>query len=318
MNNFFFKILLFILLLIFFFKKGLAHFLEHSIFLGSKKFPNSSKFSEILSENSGNYNAFTEPEMTTFFYYLNSKAFEKSLEIFTSYFNEPIFDSNKIDKEIKAVNNEYENDLQNQEWRIQSIFKKISNKLNPYSRFDIGNTNSLKNNVKKQKLSIRNELKNFMDNYYSSHKMGLCVFSDKSLDVLEELVVKNFKNIRYKRDSKITDLNKIPKRFGKNELGKFVWVEPFSNEKQLIFNFILDDLVKNDSISNSINYIKYFIDKPDKFGFKYHLKYEKNWIFSIQSNLIENSENFKTLNIELNLTEEGQNHLVELIQAFFG
>lgn len=65
---------------------GLAHFLEHMLFMGSKKYPNVSEFNDFVSQNGGNYNAMTNIENTNFFYTLSSDALEKSMDIFSRYF----------------------------------------------------------------------------------------------------------------------------------------------------------------------------------------------------------------------------------------
>ena len=41
---------------------GLAHFLEHMLFMGSRKFPSSSEYSNFISINSGYDNAYTTDE----------------------------------------------------------------------------------------------------------------------------------------------------------------------------------------------------------------------------------------------------------------
>jgi len=43
---------------------GLAHFLEHMLFLGSKKFPVSDEYRSFLSQNSGLSNAYTSKSFT--------------------------------------------------------------------------------------------------------------------------------------------------------------------------------------------------------------------------------------------------------------
>ena len=47
---------------------GIAHFLEHMLFLGSKKYPNPNYFSEFTAKNGGFSNAYTDLENTNFFY----------------------------------------------------------------------------------------------------------------------------------------------------------------------------------------------------------------------------------------------------------
>ena len=47
-------------------RPGLAHFLEHMIFMGSSKYPAENAFTEHLSSNGGDSNAYTENELTNY------------------------------------------------------------------------------------------------------------------------------------------------------------------------------------------------------------------------------------------------------------
>lgn len=47
---------------------GLAHFLEHMLFMGSEKYPEESSYNQFISANGGNDNAMTENEFTTYFF----------------------------------------------------------------------------------------------------------------------------------------------------------------------------------------------------------------------------------------------------------
>lgn len=47
---------------------GLAHFLEHMLFMGSEKYPEESGYNQFISANGGTDNAMTENEFTTYFF----------------------------------------------------------------------------------------------------------------------------------------------------------------------------------------------------------------------------------------------------------
>ena len=47
-------------------RQGLAHFLEHMIFMGSEKYPKEDAYSDFISANGGYSNAFTEYEFTNY------------------------------------------------------------------------------------------------------------------------------------------------------------------------------------------------------------------------------------------------------------
>jgi insulysin len=64
-------------------KLGLAHFLEHMLFMGTKDFPKHNEFSEFLSKESGNDNAFTDLEDTNYYFCCKNEAFLTGLKMFS-------------------------------------------------------------------------------------------------------------------------------------------------------------------------------------------------------------------------------------------
>ena len=49
-------------------KQGLAHYLEHMLFLGTKKYPEVGSYQKYLDEHSGGSNAYTSGNMTNYFF----------------------------------------------------------------------------------------------------------------------------------------------------------------------------------------------------------------------------------------------------------
>ena len=56
---------------------GLAHFLEHMLFMGSKKYPSENEFSKFIDENSGMTNAYTSNENTNYHFEVAITQFKK-------------------------------------------------------------------------------------------------------------------------------------------------------------------------------------------------------------------------------------------------
>jgi insulysin len=82
---------------------GLAHFLEHMLFMGTEKYPEENYFSRFLKENCGNSNAFTKLDDTTFFFEIEGDAFYQGLDAFAQFFIAPIFLQDAIERETEAV-----------------------------------------------------------------------------------------------------------------------------------------------------------------------------------------------------------------------
>ena len=70
--------------------EGLAHFLEHMLFLGTKKYPKVGEYSEYLSANQGMSNAYTASENTNYFFEVNNDAFTGALDRFAQFFVAPL------------------------------------------------------------------------------------------------------------------------------------------------------------------------------------------------------------------------------------
>jgi len=69
---------------------GTAHFLEHMLFMGSKKYPNENEYSEYIKNNGGYSNAFTTLTSTNFHFETSNEGFERALDIFAQFFIDPI------------------------------------------------------------------------------------------------------------------------------------------------------------------------------------------------------------------------------------
>ena len=57
-------------------KMGMAHYLEHMLFLGTEKYPKVGSFKEYLNANSGRSNAYTGADITNYFFQVGHNAFE--------------------------------------------------------------------------------------------------------------------------------------------------------------------------------------------------------------------------------------------------
>ena len=53
--------------------QGMAHFLEHLLFMGSSKYPNVDHYSDFITKNGGSYNAFTEDAATTYYHEIRNE-----------------------------------------------------------------------------------------------------------------------------------------------------------------------------------------------------------------------------------------------------
>eukprot|EP00981_Chlorochromonas_danica_P009291 scaffold2602_cov177-Ochromonas_danica.AAC.12 len=92
--------------------QGLAHFLEHMLFMGTEKYPVENAYSAFLNSHGGGSNAYTADENTVYFFDVLSDHFEEALDLFSTFFTCPLFTESGVMREIQAVDSENSKNLQ--------------------------------------------------------------------------------------------------------------------------------------------------------------------------------------------------------------
>ena len=213
-------------------EQGLAHFCEHLLFMGTKKYPSENDYREYLSKYGGSSNAGTQNDRTIFFFDISNEAFEGALDRFAEFFISSTFNEGSVEREIKAVDNEFSNNLNNDARRLVQIKCSEMNKDSPFNNFSTGNIKTL------SLPDIRDRLLVFYKKYYSSDIMNLCVYSNKSLEELLKLVEGLFNAIPKLENFKLPRYDEV-KPFDENNQKMFYKIIPVKNinELQLEWNF---------------------------------------------------------------------------------
>ncbi len=123
-------------------RQGLAHYLEHMLFLGTEKYPKVGEFQSYISQHGGTNNAWTGTEHTCFFFDVTPSAFENALDRFSQFFTAPLFNEEALDKERQAVDSEYKLKLNDDSRRLYQVNKEVINPEHPFSKFSVGNLNT--------------------------------------------------------------------------------------------------------------------------------------------------------------------------------
>ena len=168
---------------------GLAHFLEHMLFLGTDKYPDAAEYEAFVTEHGGNRNAFTSLEHTNYFFDINAPYLAEALDRFAQFFIAPRFDAEYVDREKNAVQAEYQMGLKSDGRRGLDVLQEVMNPDHPFSQFAVGSLDSL---ADRPGSTIRDELLNFYDKHYSANVMRLVVLGSESLNELESMVVPMF------------------------------------------------------------------------------------------------------------------------------
>ncbi|EJS41272.1 axl1p [Saccharomyces arboricola H-6] len=188
---------------------GLAHLCEHMILAaGSKKYPDPGLFHTLIAKNNGSQNAFTTGEQTTFYFELPNTqsngefAFESILDVFASFFKEPLFNPLLISKEIYAIQSEHEGNISSTTKIFYHAARLLANSNHPFSRFSTGNIHSLSSIPQLKKINLKNSLNAYFKNNFFGENITLCIRGSQSVNILAKLAISKFGDIKPKNNTK--------------------------------------------------------------------------------------------------------------------
>lgn len=210
-------------------RPGMAHFVEHMLFLGTEKYPEEEGYTRYLDEHGGARNAFTMADRTVYMFSVNNNGFSEALDRFGQFFIAPIFSPSGVDRECKAIHQEFCKDVPLDPWRVLYVKKELANCDHPFHRFCIGNSDTL------ARIS-QDELKAWYRAHYSADLMHLAVYSSKSLDSLEEEVASIFSRVKNKERSPSSCSEPL---FVSDNFGKMVLITPVQDLQILEMNWEL-------------------------------------------------------------------------------
>lgn len=166
---------------------GLAHYLEHMVFMGSGRYPQPDNLAEFLKKHSGSYNASTAPDRTTFYLEVEHTALEQATDRLTDSIAEPLLNPVHADRERHAVNAELTMARSSDGLRMVQVAAETLNSQHPGARFSGGNLTTLSDKPGSQ---LHQALIDFYQHYYSANLMKAVIYSNKPLPEMVKIAVK--------------------------------------------------------------------------------------------------------------------------------
>lgn len=144
--------------------QGLSHYLEHMIFMGSEKYPGENEYDAFISSHGGSCNAFTEYEYTVYSFDIPQQYFFNALDIFANCFISPLLSSDSSDRELKAIESEFQLALTSDDSRLEDILCDFADPSHMIHKFSWGNMESLKNIPNSKGIDINSSLREYYEN----------------------------------------------------------------------------------------------------------------------------------------------------------
>ena len=286
-------------------REGLAHFLEHMLFLGTKKYPDVDEYSSYLRNFGGQANAYTASDHTNYQFQVLPDGFEGVIDRFAQFFIHPLFTEEYTAREVNAVNSEHQKNIMSDNWRhhrVTSLFLKDGHSAR---KFGTGNLETLGD-------ITREELVKFYEENYSSNRMGLALLSTHSLDEMEELVHKYFSEIT-NRDLKRTYHDSKP--FEKKETFRLVQIDPVKDLRDLELSFSLPS-TRSMYESKPGRQLGFILGHEGDGSLLSYLK-NQGWARTLSAGAGAETKEYGWANIKIGITQKGQDNYRKIIQATF-
>lgn len=175
---------------------GLAHFLEHILFMGSERYPKENEFDSLLARSGGTSNAYTDTERTMYHFSVPQPHLRESLRVFSQFFVNPLLLPEASLRELNSIESEFALRQNIDGCRLQEIWRETSRPDTPYSKFTCGNMQTLKENPEKFGIDVNAALRAFYNKYYVSGNMKFVIMSSEQMSNLEMLVSETLKDVR--------------------------------------------------------------------------------------------------------------------------
>ncbi|PWB33665.1 pyrroloquinoline quinone biosynthesis protein PqqF [Pseudomonas sp. NDM] len=162
---------------------GLAHFLEHLLFLGTERFPTNEGLMAYVQRHGGQVNASTRERTTDFFFELPVPLFGAGLERLSDMLARPRMNLDDQRREREVLQAEFVAWSQDPTAQQQFALYRGLPEQHPLRGFHAGNRHSLQVDSP----AFQTALKGFHQRFYRTGQMHLSLVGPQSVDALREL-----------------------------------------------------------------------------------------------------------------------------------
>ena len=284
---------------------GLAHFLEHMLFIGTSKYPEVDGYQHFLTAHGGTSNAYTAGDHTNYFFDVAAPQFGEALDRFAQFFISPLFTAEYVSREKNAVHSEYQLQIKDDGWRGMMASKLAMNPGHPLAGFNIGSLETLKGDV-------RSGLLDFFQTQYSADQMALVVLAPESLDTVQRLVEERFALIP---DRNLGRSDTTARVFTDDLLPARLDVKPIQELRSVTYTFPIPALRPHYRAKPEF-YIANLLGHEGQ-GSLYATLKSLGWATGLAATSGDLDTDESNFDISISLTEAGASHIDEITAYLF-
>ncbi|MGB0467833.1 MAG: insulinase family protein [Pontibacterium sp.] len=290
-------------------RAGLAHFLEHMLFLGTEKYPQAGEYQRFISAHGGSHNAYTAFENTNYFFDITADHLTPALDRFAQFFISPLFTEKYVNRERNAVHSEYQAKIRDDGRRSYAVTKQVFNPHHSYSQFTVGSLETLAD-TKESK--VRDDLIRFYQQYYSANLMTLVVLGPQSVDALKMLVEEKFSAVP---DRQATAYVNPVSLFKKDQLPQQLNIKTLKDLRYLSLTFPLPE-VRSHWRTKPLSYIGSLVGYEGAGSLLSALK-TRGWATGLSASTGIDLPAESSFQVTISLTPEGLKHQQAITRLFF-
>lgn len=290
-------------------RPGLAHFVEHMLFLGTKKYPAADDYQQFLNDNAGSHNAYTAFANTNYFFDIKADQLEPALDRFSRFFIDPLLQEEYVEREKNAVHSEYKAYIKSDARRYLDVLKEVTNPRHPFSKFTVGNLDTL---AEQGEESLRSAAVDFYQQYYSANAMSLVVLGKEPVDELAQWVKQKFAPVRNRH---LPDYEITTPLFAKGTLPLRLDVAPVKELRSLSISFPVGN-PRAHLYSQPLHLIGDILGHEGE-GSLYQYLQTKGWAESLSAGIGIEYNGGGLFGIKVALTEAGLQHVDDVTDAVF-
>lgn len=170
-------------------------------------------------------------------------------------------------------------------------------------------------------ISIRDEMIQFYNKYYSAHRMCLCLLSDAPLSTLKEMAISKFSSVPLLQDDSpyqtVQNLGTSTSAFAPS-VKKFYKIVPVKDMHALycyfpMFPYQIDhNLYKK----KPMKYVAHLLGHEAKGSLFSYLK-KQGWVVSLSTGISYSFMDQAVFSIDVRMTEQGEDHVQDIIRLLY-
>ncbi|MFT8350303.1 M16 family metallopeptidase [Clostridium saccharoperbutylacetonicum] len=277
-------------------EKGISHFIEHTVFKGTET-RNDEQLNEELEALGGEYNAYTDYDVTVYTISCLMEEFQNAVELLGDMIINPKFEAEEIEKERGVILSEIKTSKDDIEDFSFKNVNKIAFNESPLKYEVIG----LEENVSR---FTRDEIKSYYDKYYTPKNSVISIVSSLSHEDAIRLVEENFKEWNGEKPEPLKMIRESNKEIIKVSYKKDI------EQSTMVYLYTFNELGKGEELPLRI--LNHRLGESSNSLLFREIREKRGLAYDIYTHL-EITKNIKTLYIYTAVSEENIDETKEAI-----